>query len=82
MPRTLGRRFWLEGGLSLVTGLLALATLAWPDWVELVLGAEPDARDGSSERLLFLTLAAVTVALLAASRVEWRRAVRREAVAD
>lgn len=82
VPSTLRRRFWLEGVLGLTTAVLALTTAVRPDWIELVVGAEPDAGDGSAERWMVLALAAVTVAMLAASRLEWRRATRLRAALD
>jgi hypothetical protein len=67
------RRFWLEIGLALLTGLLALITPVYPDWVEFVSGWDPDQHDGSVERMIVIGLALATAALLALAAIERRR---------
>ena len=66
------KRFWIESGLGLLTMSLALATIIWPDWIELLLKIEPDAGNGSVELAITLgaAIASVVFALLAWS--EWR----------
>ena len=39
--------FWIEIGLAAITGLLALITPIFPDWIEFVSGWDPDQHDGS-----------------------------------
>jgi hypothetical protein len=68
-----GAAWYLEllvGGAALV---LALVTLAWNDWIELVFKVDPDAGNGSLEKAIVgvLLVAAVVSAWLA--RTEWRR---------
>jgi hypothetical protein len=73
MPSGLRRRFWLESGLATVTGVLAVVTVFWHDWIEAVFGVDPDKGSGSAEWLAVAVLAVITVALIAGARVEWRR---------
>ncbi|MGW2377941.1 MULTISPECIES: ABC transporter permease [Kitasatospora] len=67
-------RFWLETALGGLSGLLFLLTLVWPQWIEALLGVDPDAGSGAAEWLLVALTAAVTAACLLGARVEWRRA--------
>jgi hypothetical protein len=72
--RPLRARFWVESLLAAATGLLAVLTVLVPDWLEVAFGIDPDAGDGSVERLIVLGLALVTVTLFAVAGIEWRRA--------
>ena len=69
-------RFWIESILATVTGVLAVVTIFWHDWIEAVFGVDPDHGNGSAEWLAVLVLAVVTVALVVGARHEWRRAHR------
>jgi hypothetical protein len=73
MRRNIRRLFWIEAGLAAISGLLALITPIFPDWIELVPGWDPDQHDGSVERLIIIGLFVVAVALAAAAAIEWRR---------
>jgi hypothetical protein len=66
--------FWVELCLGLAAGLLAVITAAWPDWIEAVLGLDPDGGDGTVEWLVVAVLAAAALALGYSARREWRRA--------
>jgi DMSO/TMAO reductase YedYZ heme-binding membrane subunit len=74
MKRTLGPRFWLESGLGSLSGILAVVTLFWHDWIEVVFGVDPDRGNGSLEWLVLLILLLVTFTLAVCARLEWRRA--------
>ena len=74
MRSGLRHRFWLESILGSVTGLVAVITLFWHDWIEVMFGIDPDRGNGSAEWLVVVVLLAVTVALAAGARHEWRRA--------
>ena len=74
MRSGLRHRFWLESLLGSVTGLVAIITLFWHDWIEVVSGIDPDRGNGSAEWLVVVVLLALTVALVAGARHEWRRA--------
>jgi hypothetical protein len=66
------RRFWSEVSLGGISGVLLIITAAWPDWIEKVLGIDPDGSSGSLEWAIVVVLGvcAVTLPLLAAN--EWR----------
>jgi hypothetical protein len=73
MRRNFRPLFWIEVGLAAITGLLALITPIFPDWIEFVSGWDPDQHDGSVERMIVVGLFAVTIAMVAAATIEWRR---------
>ncbi|WP_316527761.1 ABC transporter permease [Kitasatospora brasiliensis] len=66
-------RFWLETALGGLSGLLFLLTLLWPQWMETLLGLDPDAGSGTVEWLVVALAAAVTAACALGARFEWRR---------
>ncbi|MFD7905536.1 ABC transporter permease [Kitasatospora sp. NPDC059722] len=66
-------RFWLETALGSLSGLLFLITLVWPQWIETLLGVDPDAGSGAAEWLVVALAAAVTAACALGARTEWRR---------
>ena len=68
------RRFWLETGIAIVTGILFVITLVRNDWIEIVFGVDPDNRNGSLEWLIVGVLLAVTITLFILASYEWRRA--------
>ena len=69
-------RFWVESIVASVTGVLAVVTIFWSDWIEATFGVDPDHGNGSAEWLVVAVLAVVTVALTAGARREWLRARR------
>jgi tetrahydromethanopterin S-methyltransferase subunit E len=73
MKRTVRLRFWLETGLASLTGVLAVVTLFWRDWIEALTGWDPDHHNGSAEWAIVAGLAVVSILLFLAARVEWRR---------
>jgi uncharacterized membrane protein len=73
MRRKIRRLFWVESGLAAVTGLLALITPIFPDWIEFVSGWDPDQHDGSVERMIVVGLFVVTIVMAALAAFEWRR---------
>jgi hypothetical protein len=75
MRRNFRPLFWIEVGLAAITGLLALITPVFPDWIEAVSGWDPDQHDGSVEWMIVVGLFVVTIALVAAATLEWRRTV-------
>jgi len=56
-----------------VSSLLVIITIAWPKWVELVFGSDPDGGNGLLEALIVVVLVAAAVASSLAARVELRR---------
>jgi len=67
-------RFWFEVALGSGGALLTLLTLAWPDWIEAVLGVDPDHYSGAAEWVAAAACLAVAAACWFAATVEWRRA--------
>jgi len=53
--------------------LLALVTLVWNDWIEIVFNVDPDAGDGSLETIIVRVLVVATVVCGWLARTEWRR---------
>lgn len=74
MPSGLRYRFWVESILGSITGVVAVVTLFWHDWIEAVFGVDPDKANGSAEWLVVLILLILTGALAVGARLEWRRA--------
>jgi hypothetical protein len=74
MPPGLRHRFWLESLLGSITGVIAIITLFWHDWIETIFGVDPDKGNGSAEWLVVLILLAVTLTLANGARLEWRSA--------
>jgi hypothetical protein len=64
--------------LSVLLGVATIATAVWPDWIEDVIGFDPDGGSGTTERwiVVVLAVATITVAVLARRRL---RVVRRRA---
>jgi hypothetical protein len=73
MRRNFRRLFWVEIGLAAITGLLALITPVFPDWIEAVSGWDPDQHDGSVEWMIVVGLFVVTIVMVALAAAEWRR---------
>ncbi len=74
MRTGLRARFWIEGGMAVVTAVLFLVTLVQRDWIEGLVGVDPDRASGSLEWAIVGSLLLVTVALFALAGREWRRA--------
>ena len=68
------RRFWVEILLAGCTGVLAVVTLFWHEWIEIVVGVDPDGGNGSVEWLVVAILFAATAGLGVGARQELRRA--------
>jgi hypothetical protein len=50
-----------------------VATVFWPDWIELVFGAEPDQGSGQSEWTIVATSGLLAVASIIVARIRWRQ---------
>jgi hypothetical protein len=73
MRKNFRRLFWVETALAAITGLLALITPIFPDWIEFVSGWDPDQHDGSVERMIVVGLFVVTIVMVGLAAIEWRR---------
>jgi hypothetical protein len=74
MRNALRRRFWLETGLAMLTGILFFVTLVQRNWIEVAFGVDPDNGNGTLEWLIVGALLVVTIALFTMASFEWRRA--------
>jgi hypothetical protein len=77
MKRNLRPVFWVESALAFLTAFLAILTLIWRDWIELVFGFDPDHHNGSFEWELVIACCAATILCSALAHHEWRRASSR-----
>jgi hypothetical protein len=74
MKRNLTPPFWIELALAAISAFLAITTVLWPDWLELVFNVDPDMGNGSLERAIVGLSFVLTIAFVALARREWRRA--------
>jgi hypothetical protein len=66
-----------EISLAGLSGVLAVVTIFWRDWLELLFGWDPDHHNGSAEILIIAGLAAVSLLLGVVARwqtVRWTTA--------
>ncbi len=82
MQSMVRRLFWCEVGLSLAAAVVLVATLAWPHWIELTLGVDPDHGGGSAEWMIAAGSALAATVSGALARYAGRlRTQRRQAAA-
>jgi hypothetical protein len=74
MKRHLTPPFWMELGLASISAFLAIVTLLWSEWIEIVFKIDPDMGSGSLERAIVGLSFVLTVAFAALAGREWRRA--------
>ena len=74
------RRVRIEIVLSVLLAAATILTAVWPDWIEAVLGFDPDGGNGSVEWLIVAVLAVITLVVAALARRDLR-AVRHQASA-
>lgn len=65
-------KFLIEVVVAATAALLATVTLIWPDWIELISGADPDSGNGSLEWVIVVALAGVAGVLALSARRTWR----------
>jgi hypothetical protein len=70
-------RVWLSIGTAVLAFVLALVTVVWRDWIEIVFGMEPDAGSGALEWAIVAGLLATSGALTLVARHEHKRATGR-----
>jgi hypothetical protein len=75
-PPELRRRFWPEAALAVTSAVLAIVTLLWKDWIEIVFGVDPDGGSGALEWSIVAGLFLLAVASSAFARAELVRASR------
>ena len=59
--RARSRRARVERVVAVLSALLAVVTLVWPQWIELLTGADPDGGNGSLEWAVVGGLAAIAL---------------------
>jgi hypothetical protein len=69
--RATGIRFRVEVCVAFLATCLAIVTLFWKDWIE-VLGVDPDNHSGALEWAFVIGLLALAGVLWAAAAIEWR----------
>lgn len=67
-------RFWLEAASALFTLLLAVVTIVWQNWIEIVFRVDPDHGAGSLERWVVGAAAVLCLTSLLLARREWKGA--------
>lgn len=68
-------RMWVEAVLAGIGLVLALISLVWPTWFELLLDESPDGGNGSLERLIALVWIAGAAMFGWLARRDWRLAM-------
>jgi hypothetical protein len=53
-----------------------VATVFWPDWIELVFGADPDQGNGQTEWTIVAASGVLAVASIIVARIRWRQSRR------
>ena len=76
--RLLTRRLRIESTLAVLTAVMALLTIAWPEWIEAVFGIDPD---GGSGALEWAFVAAPALGSLMFGRLAWANRSARPRVA-
>ena len=65
-------RVWLETVIALCAGLLGVLTIFWPDWIEGLIGWDPDNHSGSMEWMIVAILLIAAAAIGLAARRHWK----------
>ena len=67
----------LETALAVILAVLAVVTLFWPRWIEVLTGLEPDAGSGEAEWGIVVLLAVLALAAGLLARRDYRLAALR-----
>ena len=71
--RKVRARFWMECALAVLSAGLAVSTMVWNNWIELLFEVEPDGGDGSFEWGIVVVFAVVAVLFAIIARIELHR---------
>ena len=66
----------IAAGLAIASAVLSVLTFALPDWIEVVVGVDPDSGSGAVEWIVAAALLAVAFAAASAAGALQIRAVR------
>jgi membrane-anchored protein YejM (alkaline phosphatase superfamily) len=66
------KRLGIEVALAAISLAIFVATLAWPEWIEMVFGVDPDQGDGSIEWLIMAVTAGLALVSILFARSDWR----------
>jgi hypothetical protein len=69
-PKT---RLFLETAFAVIFAAIFVTTVLWPDWIELVFGADPDQGSGEAEWAVVVASGALSVIAIFVARVEWNQ---------
>jgi hypothetical protein len=64
------KRFWIEAGLAVLSGLLLVLTLVTREWIEILTGWDPDGGNGAVEWLIVVVLLVATATFGLLARAE------------
>ena len=73
-------RVRIEIVLSALLGVATIVTAVWPEWIEDVLGFDPDGGNGTTEWLIVAALAVITLAAAVLTRRDLRVVRRRTSI--
>jgi hypothetical protein len=82
MTKVSRRRLKIEVLLAAAATTLAVVTIFWKDWIEVLFRVDPDRGSGLLEWLVVGVLLAVAAFSVLAARWEWRRGHLRGALAS
>ncbi len=68
---------WIETVLAAFSAVSFVLTLAWQEWIEIIVRVDPDNGSGAAEWWLAIASGALAIGFAVAARVQWRR-IRRE----
>jgi hypothetical protein len=67
-------RYWFEAGLAVAAIILAIMTMIWPNWIEILFKIDPDEGSGALELSVVVGLLGVSIASMLLAGRDWRRA--------
>jgi len=78
MNRRLPVHFWCQVAAASICAVLLVLTLAVPQWIEVLIGVDPDRGSGEAEWIVVLALAAATALTTGLGVRTWRTAAHKQ----